>query len=866
MMKYPLTLLIFSALAYSACGQTTSITVMADTNRAVRTNFTIGNAQVTGLQALLDAKLNTNGNGAGVTNLTGANVVGTVATASNITGILAISNGGTGSSSASNARVALGLGTAATNPSSAFQPASLALTNLANNNGGALTNLSATNFLPAYTSQDGKVLAVATGGTNIEWVAISNTVTDASTLTNFPAAILQTNSADGSFPAFLLRTNGSAAALTNFPTLNQNTTGTASNVTGVVALANGGTGATNAANARVNLLPAYSNNASKVLALNTNATEVEWITITNTGGGGTSGVTSVDVSGGTTGLTTSGGPITNSGTITLGGTLSIAAGGTGQTNAAAAIEALLPAYTNNAGKVLGLDTNLALVWTTNAGGGGGGSGTVTSIDASGGSTGMNFTGGPVTTNGTLTLGGTLAIGNGGTGASDLTNARINLLPAYSGNAGKALALNTNGTDIQWITVPAVPVSIANGGTGATNTTNALINLTILNTNNGVRIGPSSLAISGVAIGNSARAQSTNGVDGANGVAIGGSAYASTNGVSVGHNAGSVGGVAIGSGALTGADAIAVGKNSAAEPGIAIGTGASAYEVGAVALGDSARADNTNSIQLGTGTNSTENTIQANGWGLVASNSWGALANSTTIGREIMQAPTNGTNGQALIWTNNDVAWATISGGGGGGTVDLASTNVTGILPVANGGSGASTGLGALTNFGVFTANSGVFITTIATNTNNFAVVIGIGATNGGTGNTVIGNSATGRGGTGSGGVAIGRTANTTNSGTAVGYGANANGGLALGESAIATNGVQIGAGANSTANTIQFRAAGLVDTNEWSALANASTQGRYAMTNTAGISATNTIVGYDGTNYVTNVITVINGIITGWTQ
>ena len=196
MMKYPLTLLIFSALAYSACGQTTSITVMADTNRAVRTNFTIGNAQVTGLQALLDAKLNTNGNGAGVTNLTGANVVGTVATASNITGILAISNGGTGSSSASNARVALGLGTAATNPSSAFQPASLALTNLANNNGGALTNLSATNFLPAYTSQDGKVLTVATGGTNIEWVAISNTVTDASTLTNFPATILQTNSAD----------------------------------------------------------------------------------------------------------------------------------------------------------------------------------------------------------------------------------------------------------------------------------------------------------------------------------------------------------------------------------------------------------------------------------------------------------------------------------------------------------------------------------------------------------------------------------------------------------------------------------------------------------------------------------------------
>lgn len=48
------------------------------------------------------------------------------------------------------------------------------------------------------------------------------------------------------------------------------------------------------------------------------------------GGGGT--VTSVDVSGGTTGLTTSGGPITTAGTITLAGTLDVASGGTGVTS------------------------------------------------------------------------------------------------------------------------------------------------------------------------------------------------------------------------------------------------------------------------------------------------------------------------------------------------------------------------------------------------------------------------------------------------------------------------------------------------------------------------------------------------------
>jgi len=58
------------------------------------------------------------------------------------------------------------------------------------------------------------------------------------------------------------------------------------------------------------------------------------------GGGGSGTVTSVQVSGGTTGLTTSGGPITSSGTITIDGTLDIANGGTGATTAAGAPFAL----------------------------------------------------------------------------------------------------------------------------------------------------------------------------------------------------------------------------------------------------------------------------------------------------------------------------------------------------------------------------------------------------------------------------------------------------------------------------------------------------------------------------------------------
>jgi len=65
-----------------------------------------------------------------------------------------------------------------------------------------------------------------------------------------------------------------------------------------------------------------------------------------TAGGGSGTVTSVDVSGGTTGLTASGGPITSSGTITLGGTLAIGSGGTGSTSAGGAPFALKGANTD----------------------------------------------------------------------------------------------------------------------------------------------------------------------------------------------------------------------------------------------------------------------------------------------------------------------------------------------------------------------------------------------------------------------------------------------------------------------------------------------------------------------------------------
>ena len=77
---------------------------------------------------------------------------------------------------------------------------------------------------------------------------------------------------------------------------------------------------------------------------------------------------------------------------------------------------------------------------------GGGGGTVTSVNVSGGTTGLTASGGPVTTSGVITLGGALDVSNGGTGAINATNARINLdVPRTDGtNATGTWAISVTG--------------------------------------------------------------------------------------------------------------------------------------------------------------------------------------------------------------------------------------------------------------------------------------------------------------------------------------------------------------------------------------------------------------------------------------
>lgn len=171
--------------------------------------------------------------------------------------------------------------------------------------------------------------------------------------------------------------------------------------------------------------------SGQVLAWNGTA----WTPTTSSGSGT---VTSVALSGGTTGLTTSGGPITSSGTITLAGTLGVANGGTGATTLTGIIK---------------------------------GSGTSPLSVAVAGTDYVAPNGNITGTAGNVT--GTVAIANGGTGQTTAANAINALVPSQSGQSGKVLT--TNGSVVSWGTaggsgITALTGDVTASGTGSVTAT------------------------------------------------------------------------------------------------------------------------------------------------------------------------------------------------------------------------------------------------------------------------------------------------------------------------------------------------------------------------------------------------------------
>ena len=183
----------------------------------------------------------------------------------------------------------------------------------------------------------------------------------------------------------------------------------------------------------------------------------------------------------------------NINTADITGTLPIANGGTGQTTANAAFNALAPSQTGNANKYLTTDgTNSS--WAANP------LGTVTSVDVSGGTTGLTTSGGPVTSSGTITLAGTLAIANGGTGITSFgTGVQTALGQNVTGSGGIVLATSPTlvtpalGTPSSVTLTNATGLPLSTGVTGTLATTNGGTGLTSF-TANGVVFASSSSAL------------------------------------------------------------------------------------------------------------------------------------------------------------------------------------------------------------------------------------------------------------------------------------------------------------------------------------------------------------------------------------
>lgn len=155
-----------------------------------------------------------------------------------------------------------------------------------------------------------------------------------------------------------------------------------------------------------------------------------------------------------------GGNLSVSGSVTLTTALPIAQGGTGQTTAPTAINALMPSQTSNSGRYLTTD-GVSVSWGAVTPG----TGTVTSVALQSNLSGITVSGSPVTTSGTLILSGTLAVANGGTGQSTLSTGAVLVGNGTSGISsvspgGSGQVLTSNGSSWSSSALPTASATVS----------------------------------------------------------------------------------------------------------------------------------------------------------------------------------------------------------------------------------------------------------------------------------------------------------------------------------------------------------------------------------------------------------------------